>query len=97
VWRVPENNPRARNYYLIVEAVTPGGERLTLPIRNEESGSTAPVREWGLRVDEATFNRVAADQRDDGIIEQDVVGAKRRGMLNPEYSVATTGAAITKW
>jgi hypothetical protein len=97
VWRVPDDNPRARNYYLIVEAVTPSGERLVLPIRNEEDGRTSPVRAWGLRVDEATYNRVAADKRDDGIIEQDVVGAKRRGMLEPEYTVATTGAAITKW
>jgi hypothetical protein len=97
VFRVPDDNRRARNYYLIVEAVTPSGERLTLPIRSEESGSTAPVRAWGLRVDEATFNRVAADKRDDGIIEQDVVGTKRRGVLEPEYSVSTTGAAITKW
>jgi hypothetical protein len=97
VYRVPEDNPRARNYYLIVEAVTPSGERLTLPILSEESGATAPVRAWGLRVDEATYNRVAADKRDDGIIEQDVVGVKRRGVLDPEYSVATTGAAITKW
>ena len=26
-----------------------------------------------------------------------VVGAKHRGELDPQYSVATTGAAITKW
>jgi hypothetical protein len=97
VYRVPDDNPRARNYYLIVEAVTPSGERLVVPIRSEESGQTSPVRAWGLRVDEATFNKVAADKRDDGIIEQDVVGEKRRGVLEPEYTVATTGAAITKW
>ena len=52
---------------------------------------------WGLRVDEDTFNRVAADKRDDGIIQQDIVGAKRRGDLDPRYAVATTGAAITNW
>jgi len=97
VYRVPDDNPRARNYYVIVEAVTPRGERLTIPIKSEESGKTTLVREWGLRVDEATYNGVAADKRDDGIIEKDVVGAKHRGVLNPEYSVATTGAAITKW
>ena len=48
-------------------------------------------------MDEDTFNRVAADKRDDGIIQQAVVGAKRRGELDPQYSVATTGAAITDW
>ena len=97
VYRVPDDNRRARNYYVIVEAVTPRGERLAIPITSEESGKTTPVREWGLRVDEATYNSIAADKRDDGIIQKDVVGAKHRGVLNPEYSVATTGAAITKW
>ena len=68
-----------------------------MPIKSEEDGKTARVKEWGLRVDEATYNGVAADKRDDGIIQMDVVGSKQRGHLNPEYSVATTGAAITKW
>ncbi len=97
VYRVPDDNRRARNYYLIVEAVTARGEHLSMPIRSEEDGKTKNVTEWGLRVDEATFNSVAADKRDDGIIQNDVVGSKHRGVLNLEYSVATTGAAITKW
>jgi Family of unknown function (DUF6384) len=97
VWRVPAANRRARNYYLIVEAVTPDGKRLTLPIKSEEDGGTRLVQEWGLRVDQATYNKVAADKRDDGIIENPVVGTKHRGELDPEYAVATTGGAITKW
>lgn len=97
VWRVPDDNPRARNYYLIVEAVTPQGEELRVPITSEEDGRTRAVRAWGLRVDEATFNRIAADKRDDGIIQNDVVGRKRRGVLEREYTVPTTGAAITEW
>ena len=97
VWRVPQGNPGARNYYLIVEAIGPNGAPLTLPIRSEETGRTELVQQWGLRVDQATYNKVAADKRDDGIIEQAVVGTKVRGEAEPEYSVATTGAAITKW
>ena len=97
VYRVPEDNPRGRNYYLIVQALGPDGRALKMPIKSEEDGKTKRVTEWGLRVDEATYNKVAADKRDDGIIEQDLVGEKRRGVLEPEYSVATTGAAITEW
>jgi hypothetical protein len=97
VWRVPDDNRRARNFYLIVEAVAPDGARVAVPIVSEESGRTSDVEAWGLRVDEDTFNRVAADKRDDGIIQRAVVGAKRRGELAPQYSVATTGAAITRW
>jgi len=97
VWRQSADSPSGRNYYLIVEAIAPNGTALTMPIRNEETGNTRPVRRWGLHVDEATYESVAADKRDDGIIEKNVVGAKRRGELDPQYTVATTGAAITKW
>jgi hypothetical protein len=97
VWRYPEDNQVARNYYLIVEAVAPNGEALRLPITSEEDQRTRAVRAWGLRVDEATYNRVGADKQDDGIIQNNVVGRKRRGVLEREYTVPTTGAAITEW
>jgi len=97
VWRVPQDNAAAQNFYLIVEAVAPNGATLTLPITSQEDGRTRRVSKWGVRVDERTFERVRADKSDDGIIDEAVVGAKRRGALDPEYSVATTGAAITEW
>jgi hypothetical protein len=97
VWRVPEANPDARNYYLIVEAIGPRGQTLAVPITNEETGGTELVETWGLRVDEATFESVAADKRDDGIIQADLVGRKPAGRLTPNYRLPTTGAAITDW
>jgi hypothetical protein len=97
VWRVPEANPGARNYYLIVEAVDEGGNALAMPVRNEEDGKVYTVRKWGVRVDEATFERIAADKRDDGIIQDYVIAVKARGQLQPEYRVTTSGAAITEW
>ena len=97
VWRVPDVNTRARNYYLVVEAVDARGRVLTLPIRNEETGRVERVSSWGLRVDEATFERVRADKADDGIIQERLVGRKARGELDPTYTVATTGGAITRW
>ncbi len=33
------------------------GRQLTMPIRSEEDGKTQRVSAWGLRVDEATFNK----------------------------------------
>ncbi len=97
VWRIPERNPNARNYYLIVEAVTPEGEVLTLPVTNEEDGRVERVSKFGLRVDEQVFNRVAADKQDDGIVQNRRVGVKRRGQLEPEYDISTTGATIVAW
>ncbi len=97
VWRVPQSNPNARNYYLIVEAVTAEGKRLSLPITSEEDGKTRVVGEWGLRVKAATFEQVKRDKMDDGIINRNVVGVKKRGYLTPDYTIPTTGGAITKW
>ncbi|HEX6995917.1 MAG TPA: DUF6384 family protein [Gammaproteobacteria bacterium] len=97
VWRIPEDNPSAQNYYLIVEAVAPDGSVVGLPVENEETGETETVTRFGLRVDEATFNRVREDKSDDGIIQNNVVGVKRRGELEREYLVETTGATITEW
>ena len=97
VWRVPDVNQSARNYYIIVEAVGADGARLRVPIKNEETGHTELVNEWGVRVDKRVFDRVAEDKRDDGIIQQDIVGHKAAGRLEPDYEVPTTGAAITRW
>jgi hypothetical protein len=97
VWRVPANNPGARNYYLIVEAVSAAGKRESVSIRNEEDGFSRSVQSWGIRVDEETFEAVAADKRDDGIIQGGLVGEKARGQLMPTFLIRTNGASITEW
>ena len=97
VWRVPDVNVAARNYYLIVEAVDDRGRSVTLPVRSEETGEVERVSTFGVRVDEATWDRVAADLDDDGIIQDRLVAVKRPGELEPEYLVETTGGAITRW
>jgi TolA-binding protein len=97
VWRYPVESRTARNYYLIVEAVTPSGQRLKLPITSEEDGKVREASEWGLRVDQQVYEQVRQDKMDDGIVNRKIVGAKKRGYLTPEYRVSTTGAAITQW
>ncbi|MGG7644782.1 DUF6384 family protein [Rhodovulum sp. YNF3179] len=97
VWRVPEVNSAAQNYYIIVDALDPRGQAVSVPVENEETGSVERVSTWGLRVDKAIFERIAADKQDDGIIQNDIFGAKPRGTLEPAYAFPTTGAAITRW
>ena len=97
VWRMPDVNTEARNYYVIVEAVTEDGSTLTLPVRNEEDGKTYKVNKWALRVSEQLYEQIAADKSDDGIIQQRDFGVKRRGQLTPDYAMPTTGAALTAW
>ena len=97
VWRVPDQNPNAQNYYLIVEAIAPDGRALTLPIRNEENGQIRNVARWGQRVDERTFRAVADDKQDDGIIQAAVIGRKARGKLDPVYEPGVLSGTITSW
>ena len=95
--RVPDENPGARNYYLIVEAVARDGEVLSVPVSSEEVDARARVKRWAQRVDQATFNRVIEDKRDDQIIQNDVIGKKEPGVLEPEFNVPTPGGAILEW
>ena len=97
VWRVPENNANARNYYVIVYAVTSDGKRLELTITSEEDGKTHTVKQWGLRVQESVFEQIKRDKMDDGIINNNVFGIKKRGSLQPRYLIPTTGVAIAQW
>jgi hypothetical protein len=97
VWRVPDVNTGARNYYVVVEAIGEDGERLALPIRSEETGEVRVVERWGLRVDEPTFERIRADKLDDGIVQDRIFGEKARGRLEPDYRIPTRGGAITEW
>jgi len=96
-WRVPDVNPDATNYYLIVQAVGADGKPLTLPITNEETGKTENVDTWGARVPESTYRMVEADKRDDGIIERTTLGLKEYGFLDPDYVMPVQGGAVTKW
>jgi hypothetical protein len=97
VWRTPDLNQAVRNYYLIVDAVDDRGELVTLPVRNEETGETDRVSTFGLGVTEEAWERVGADLDDDGIIQDEVVGVKERGEMEPDYLVETRGGMITRW
>jgi cell division protein FtsB len=97
VWREPMINTRARNDYLIVEAIAPDGKVLSRPILNEETGVTSTVDKWGVRVSNDVFEKVLLDKRDNGIIERNIVGQKKRGSLDVEYAMPVLGGTITKW
>ncbi len=97
VWRRTKANTSARNYYLIVEAIGRDGKAISRQIRNEEDNSVETVTSWGVRVPKSVFDRVARDKRDDGIIQNAVIGRKAAGSLEPEWAVTVNGGAITRW
>ena len=97
VFRVPDRNRGARNHYLIVDAIGSDGKPVTVPITSEENNQTKPVSRWGVRVSEATWQGVGRDRNDDGIIQNNKVGEKRRGQLDVTYTIPVTGGAILEW
>src|SRR5262245_40793287 len=97
VWRRPPGNSAGRNYYLIVEPISPDGRKLSLPVRNEETGDTETVAKFGVRVPSHVFDAVAQDKRDDGIVQNNAFGVKRRGVLEVDYSMPFEGGFITRW
>ena len=80
-WRIPDVNLGARTTP-VVDADA-NGRNVVVPVVNEETGLTERTQ-WGLRVDEATFEGVRIV--DDGIIQNAHFGEKRAGFLEPEYA-----------
>lgn len=97
VIRAPVDNNAVDNYYLIVEALDRANRPQRVLIQSEENGVSKQMTRWGLRVNERAFDQVRRDKEQDGIVDDKVVGEKKRGYLEPEYRIDTTGATITEW
>ena len=100
VFRIPDRNRNARNHYLIVEAIGPGGQPIPLPVLSEEDGKRATLAKWGVRVSQQVYDAVVRDKQDDGIIQNRRLATKKRGSLGVDWAVpmpAGTGGAITTW
>ncbi len=96
-FRIPNVNESARNYYIVVEPIGADGRTLTMPVTNEEDGRSYNVSAWGQRVPQATFDAVANDKNDNGIIENRTMGQKQRGELDPRYTMSVLPGAVTSW
>ena len=90
---------RSSGYYLIVEAKNPAGNALTVSIVNEENGIAERIAKWGERVPKEVYDNVARDKKDDGLIQDNILGNKERGFLAPRYEArfSVQGGRITHW
>ncbi len=86
-------NDRSRQlsgYYLLVEAVTASGAVLNRRVRDAEQNQTVQVRKWGEQVPKEVFDRIAADKKADGIVDEIVFARKRRGYRGEEIVMPLT-------
>lgn len=97
VFRVPDVNSSARNYYIVVEAIGADGKPVTMPVTSEEDGTTETVSKWAIRVPKATYDAVARDKADNGIVEDNILAEKPRGTLDPVYRMDVSSGAILSW
>lgn len=97
-WREASNQPSALHYYLIVEAIAPGGRVLKVPITSIETQTTKDVTKWAQRVDKVTFDKMVSEKTSSGgIITNDILGHKARGELEPRWDAPLPGGALTDW
>jgi len=97
VWRIPDDNPNVKNYYIIVEPVSMDGAVLSVDVTNEEDNSRVRAEKFGVRVPQETFERIGDDKSDDGIIQNNIIGEKRRGELKIQYLIPVLDGTITRW
>ena len=84
-------------YFVVVDAIDPRGNPVRLPIRNDETNETETVSRFAVRVPMTTFNAVRNDKQANGIVQNARLAEKRRGHLEPEFSMPVLDGRITRW
>ena len=97
VWRVPDNNSNARNYYVIVEPIGVNGRAIPVDVTNEENNKVANTDKFGVRVPQSVYDDVRRDKQDDGIIQNNIIGSKKRGELEVIFNREVMDGRITDW
>ncbi len=91
----PSFNGRA--YFVVVDAIDPRGNPVSIPVRNDETNQTETVSRFAVRVPMTTLDAVRADKTANGIVQNAVLAEKRRGYLDPEYKMVALTNRITSW
>lgn len=97
VWRIYDRDPNKKTYYIVVDAIDAAGNPVDLPITSVEDKRTTTTSRFAVRVPENVFNQIAQDKTEDGIVDNNVMGNKAIGDLEPTYAFPTEGGAITSW
>jgi hypothetical protein len=103
IW-TDENGSRTSGFFVLVSARDKEGRGVEVPIHNRETDRTARVQQWGEQVPEAVFERLAADKKADGVLDEREFGVKREGKRELEVTLKgedgqpiTRGGQITSW
>jgi hypothetical protein len=92
-------NPKfqGRAYFVTVNALDRSGKPVKLPIRNDETNQMETVSHFAVRVPQETFEAVRRDKSRNGIVQNAELAEKRRGYIEPNYSMPVLPGRITRW
>ena len=74
-------------FYLIVYAKNERGEPVRRTIENAETHKTSSVDQWAEQVPKEVYDRIAADKKADGILNETLFSVKRRGYRDEEIRI----------
>ena len=77
-----EHGVRTSGFYVIVQARNKDGSVRKMAIRNRETDKMEQVTRWGEQIPESVFNRLAADKRADGVLDEKLFSIKRQGLTD---------------
>lgn len=84
-----DDGTRTSGYFVFVDAVDDKGQAVSVPIRNRETDRMETVSRWGEQVPKKVFDRLARDKQKDGVLDEQMFGAKPRGTR--EFKVELQG------
>lgn len=93
-WRTPVGDPSNKQFFVVVEPIV-DGQVVNWAVRDADSKRIVSRPKFALRVDEKTFSELSDDKKENGRIDNMVVGMKPVGRITPVWNIKTDGEAIT--
>lgn len=91
------NESGGKAWYLVVEAHKPDGEVMPILVKSAESGQQTMTKLFAVRVPQEVYQRVKQDKKDDGHIDDVLVGNKPVGRLHFDFTKPAQPEYILEW
>lgn len=86
-----------KSWYLIVEAQTPNGKPFEMWVTDSETGQRVKRSVFGIRINQAEYQRLRQDKLADGHIDHRLVGTKDAYRFDFRYIRPVKDGIITQW
>jgi hypothetical protein len=95
VVRALDGTPASQRDYILVQAINPRGEPITVSVYDTELNKLIPAQRFGIEVSPDLFAQFKAQVQANH--SQIVVGVKESGDAIPTYSIPVLNGRITSW